>query len=105
MKPIINKLLVGLAGLAIASVPLAASAQTWHDHDRGGYRNDHRGPVFNRGDFRRGDAHYRVEYGRPVYHPYANGYYGYGPSGFQGYYWNGGWYHHRRWHGGIWLYF
>jgi hypothetical protein len=106
MKSIVNKLLAGLAGLAIVGVPLAASAQTYRDHDRGGYqRNDNRGRVENRGDIRRGDDRYRVSYSRPVYRTYDNGYYGAAPGGFQGYYWNGGWYHHRRWNGGVWIYF
>jgi hypothetical protein len=107
MKSLANKLLVGLAGLAIASVPLAASAQDFHGHDRGSVqRNDNRGRAENRGNFQRGDSHYRVSYSRPVYQqPYVNGYFGYAPGGFQGYYSNGGWFHHRRWNGGVWIYF
>jgi hypothetical protein len=107
MKSLVNKLLVGLAGLAIVSVPLTASAQGYHDGDRGSYqRNDDRGHADNRGNFRRGDSNYRVSYSRPVYsQPYVEGYFGLAPGGFQGYYSNGGWYHHRRWNGGVWLYF
>lgn len=107
MKSLVNKVLVGLAGLAIASIPLAASAQPHQDHDRGRVsRHDDRGRFANRDDFRRGDDRYRVSYARPVYQrPYVNGYFGYAPGGFRGYYWNGGWYHQRRWNAGVWLYF
>jgi hypothetical protein len=50
---------------------------------------------------------YPAAYGyRPAYaYGYPNGWYGYTPLGFYGYYANGGWYHHRRWSGGIWIYF
>jgi hypothetical protein len=109
MKPLVNKILVGLAGLAIVSAPLAASAQDWHgDQNRGSYqRNDNRGRFENRDhDFQRGNDRYRVSYSRPVYRqPYVNGYFGVSPDGFQGYYSNGGWYQHRRWNGGVWIYF
>jgi hypothetical protein len=108
MKSLISKLLVGLAGLAIVSAPLAASAQDWHGgNDRGSVqRNDNHGNYQNRGgDFRRGNERYRVGYARPYRQPYVNGYFGFAPGGFQGYYWNGGWFHHRRWNGGVWLYF
>jgi hypothetical protein len=106
MKSLVNKLLLGLAGLAIASVPLAASAQTYHNDDRGSYqRNDNRGHADNRGNVQSGDNRYRVSYSRPVRQSYVDGYFGYAPGGFQGYYSNGGWYHHRRWNGGVWLYF
>jgi len=115
MKSIINKLLVGFAGLALASVPLAASAQDWggHGHDRGAYRGnadrehvDNRGGGYSRGGYSRGGNRYRVGYARPFHRrTYANGYFGPAPAGFNGYYWNGGWYHHRRWNGGVWLYF
>jgi hypothetical protein len=92
MNTLVKKLIVAATGLALAAAPLAASAQNWHNGggDRGGYRD-------NRG----GQA-----YSRPVYTaPYVNGYFGFAPGGFQGYYYNGGWYHHRRWSGGIWIYF
>ncbi len=93
MKSLVSKLLVGFAGLAIASAPLAAGAQDWHgDHGRGSVqRNDNRGHNDNRGYVqRRRNDRYRVSYSQPVYQNYSNGYYGYAPGGFQGYYWNGG---------------
>lgn len=103
MKPLVKNLIAGIAGLAIVtSVPLAASAQTWHDNGdhRAAYR-DHRG------DVRYEPRHVDVRYVRPVYHrpSYVNGYFGWAPAGFQGYFWNGRWYHHRRWHAGVWIYF
>ena len=133
MKSIINKLLVGFAGLALASVPLAASAQNADGHGHGGgayHGSTSRGQADNRGgggsrgesysggrsysrgnSYSRGGTTYRVEYAQPIYEqpvyqqPYDNGYFGLAPGGFSGYYWNGGWYHHRRWNGGVWLYF
>ena len=93
MKSLVNKILIGAAGLVLAAAPLAASADTWHGHDsdRGGYHRDDR---------------VRFERERPVYRgPFVNGYFGWAPGGFQGYYWNGNWYHHRRWNGGVWIYF
>jgi hypothetical protein len=110
MKSIVNTLLGGAAGLAIVAVPLAASAQNWHGHDgdnRGAYHaSDNRGRDVQRGGYVRGNDRYRVGYEQPVYQqPYVNGYFGYAPGGFQGYYNNGGWYQHRRWNGGVWIYF
>lgn len=103
MKALAKKALVAAAGLAIVAAPLAASAQDWH-HD------GDRGAVYNRGhdrddhrDWR--DDRYRVTYGRPVYRaPYVDGYFGYSPAGWQGYYWHGNWYHHRRWNPGLGIY-
>lgn len=46
-----------------------------------------------------------VGYTQPVYQEPVDGYFGWSPDGFQGYYWNGNWYHHRRWNGGVWIYF
>jgi hypothetical protein len=114
MKSFVSKLLIGLAGLALASAPLAASAQNSdaHGHDNGGYRsNGDRGRDAGRGGFVRGGNGYRVGYAQPAYQrpnyaqSYVNGYFGFAPGGFQGYFWNGGWYHHRRWNGGVWIYF
>jgi hypothetical protein len=99
MNPLIKKLVIGAATLAIACAPLAASAQDWH-------QNGNHGPN-NHGHYQqRGNGHYS---GRPVYHPvyhrWNEGYYGLAPAGFHGYYHNGGWYHHRRYQGGIAIYF
>jgi hypothetical protein len=103
MKSLVNKLIAGLAGLAVATtLPLAASAQTWHDND---HRYDHRPPVRHETVVRT-ERRYPVAYGHPGYRaPYANGYYGWAPAGYQGYFWNGRWYHHRRMNAGIWIYF
>jgi hypothetical protein len=95
MKSIVTKLLVGAATLAIASTPLVASAEDWH-HDNG--RGEHERYVHR-------DDRYRESFRRPVYHRYHEGYYGYAPGGFNGYYHNGGWYRHRRPQAGIWIYF
>ena len=113
MKTIVSKFVVGCIGLALASIPFPANAGNWHghghDHDRGAYHGDS-----DRGDYGRGDRgrEHRWEhrrdrdgryYGRPVY--LVNGYYGPAPGGFDAYYWNGGWYPHRRPSGGIFIYF
>ncbi len=107
MNSLVTKLLVGLAGLTLASAPLAASAQNWDNgHGNHGAAASHDNRAGNHGGFQRGSANYRVSYGRPQHQQhYANGYYGVAPGGFSGYYWNGGWYHHRRWNGGVWIYF
>lgn len=88
MKNIISKLAIGAAALAIASAPLAASAQDWH-HDR----NVHQRIV-----------HRDVRYYNNT-HRWHEGYYGTAPAGWRGYYHNGGWYHHRRMRNGIYIYF
>jgi hypothetical protein len=106
MKALIKNIVIGAAGLVIAAAPLAASAQNWHDDHGarpGNYQRDQRGGSDHR-DYRGGS------YSRPVYRSayqpaYDNGYFGWAPGGFQGYYSNGGWYHHRRWSGGVWIYF
>jgi hypothetical protein len=94
MNALIKNVLIGAATVAIAAAPLAASAQQWHNG-----QNDHRG-----------QWHGNVHYNNGYHHPYKNnrwheGYYGVAPGGFHGYYHNGGWYHHRRFQSGIWLYF
>jgi hypothetical protein len=126
MKSIISKIIVGAAGLMLATAPLAASAQSWQGHgstNRGGYTQRGgsgyqrgssgyqrgggyaRGGGYDRGGWG-GGVHVNVGYSQPVYQPpYDDGYYGWAPGGFQGYFWNGNWYHHRRWNGGVWIYF
>ncbi|MGA2391878.1 MAG: hypothetical protein ABSH03_00840 [Candidatus Lustribacter sp.] len=40
MKSLINKIIIGAVGLALATAPLAASAQSWQGHgsdNRGGW--------------------------------------------------------------------
>lgn len=115
MNILVKKIIVAAFGLVLATAPLAASAQSWHNGgDRGGYRDnrghdDHAQGRRDR-DYRDRDdrrwAYQRPVYTRPVYTaPYVNGYFGWAPGGFQGFYYNGGWYQHRRWSGGIWIYF
>jgi hypothetical protein len=113
MKARISKILIAVFGLSLAIAPLTASAQGYAV--RGGYVA--RGGAWNHGfvgdrfhaGFRGG---YRAGFAAPVRfgsvgyaRTYVNGYYGAAPSGFVGFYWNGGWYPHRRWHDGIWVYF
>jgi hypothetical protein len=110
MKSLIGKIIIGAAGLALATAPLAASAQDGYGHanaSRGGYTQRSggyaRGGGYQRGGYgRSGGVRFNVGYSQPVY---QEGYYGWAPGGYQGYYSNGNWYHHRRWHGGIWIYF
>jgi len=83
-----TKLGLAIMALTIAATPLAASAQQW------GVRIG----VGNGVVVHAGNGYYPRRY-------YYDGYYGWAPAGFQGYYWHGGWYHHRRWHNGIWIYF
>ncbi len=108
MNTLIKNIVIGATGLVLAAAPLAASAQGY-DHGR-----DQRGATYQRGNSdQRGNYDHRDNrggYGRPEYRSgyqpaYVNGYFGWAPGGFQGYYWNGGWYHHRRWNGGVWIYF
>jgi hypothetical protein len=94
MKSFMQKIAIGAATLAIVAAPLAASAQDWH-HDQS--RNEHERIVHR-------DVHYHNVH-RPVYRRYNEGYYGWAPAGFNGYYHNGGWYRHRRQQAGIWIYF
>jgi hypothetical protein len=113
MKSLIKNIVIGAAGLMLAAAPLAASAQSWHGR---GYANPG-GPMQRPGNYQRGGYgrggggwHYGGGYAQPVYRQaypaaYVNGYFGWAPGGFQGYYWNGGWYQHRRWSGGVWIYF
>lgn len=112
MNTLVKKIIVGAAGLVLAAAPLAASAQSWHNgggDNRGGYRDNRGHDDHWQGrdrDDRDRDDRGRWAYQRPVYTaPYVNGYFGWAPGGFQGYYYNGGWYQHRRWSGAIWIYF
>jgi hypothetical protein len=93
MNALIKNILIGAATVAIAAAPLAASAQQWHNG-----QNDHRGQWH-------GNVHYNNGYHHPYNNRWHEGYYGVAPGGFHGYYHNGGWYHHRRFQSGIWLYF
>jgi len=102
MKTLIAKAAVAALGLTLAFAPLAASAAPWGDSVRVG------GPCYGCYHHHWAPAphYYGHPYGwRPAGFVYYNGYYGVAPGGFYGYYWNGGWYHHRRWSNGIWIYF
>ncbi len=125
-----NILIAGL-GLGLLSAPLAASAApTGYVRAGGGYHAGaawgghyggwHGAPVYGGYHpgygYRAGYGYYRPGYGyyRPgfgYYRPYGyagyypNGWYGVAPYGWYGYYWIGGWYHSRRWSGGVWIYF
>jgi hypothetical protein len=98
MKSFVTKALIALAALLITGAPLAAGAQPWH---RGEGWRDHRRHEWREHRWRRHEY-----YGRPVYYrrPY-DGYYGVSPAGYHGYYSHGGWYPHRRWQNGVYVYF
>jgi hypothetical protein len=88
-----------------------------------GYHGGFNGPGYHGGFYGRGGYgpgyygyHGYGGYYHPVYRPVAygyarpvpvfyNGYFGFAPAGWSGYYYNGFWYHHRRWSGGVWIYF
>ena len=101
----LRNVFIAALGLTIVSAPLVASAApTGYVRTSGGYHAGyayHGSPGY--GGYRPGYGAYRPGYGYPV--AYVNGWYGYTPLGWYGYYWNGGWYQHRRWSGGIWIYF
>lgn len=111
MKSFVIRMLIAIFGLTLVSAPLAASAAQWgvavgvHGGGvavRGGYSNGWHGGGYWHGGYgwRPGPA-YRV-YPGPRYY---EGYYGWAPAGFYGYYSQGRWFAHRRWNGGIWIYF
>jgi hypothetical protein len=110
MKQFAAKLLIALFGLSLATAPLAASAAQWGvgvnvGGVRAGYHNGWGGPPPPAWHHGYGYGH--PYYGhRPYYRPAVyEGYYGAAPGGYYGYYSHGNWYHHRRWNGGVWLYF
>lgn len=110
MKSLIGKLLVGTLGLTIAFAPLAANAADRHGHDRNGRGGYHDRDNGYRGGDRRFDHGYQRRYdrGHVVYERgprYNNGFFGPSPYGFNGYFWNGDWYHNRQLRGGIFIYF
>jgi hypothetical protein len=114
MKSFATKLLIATFGLTLASAPLAASAAQWsvgigvagpgygiHAGYNDGWRHGYRQPYWRPAPPNRG------YYARPVvFEPeYAEGFYGWAPAGFYGYYSHGRWFAHRRWGGGAWFYF
>jgi hypothetical protein len=103
MKSISKQLLVGIAGLLIAGMPLVASAQTFDNGPAS--RTDSRGHYDKNGNYVQPGVERRVVYSNRVKRQaYNEGYYGAGPGGFQGYYHNGSWYHHRHMNNGVWIY-
>jgi hypothetical protein len=128
MKSLVAKLLIGVAALVTAAAPPPASAQPWHEGNRGYYQAERRHHEFERRQWERRQWEHRLWerrqwerrqwelrhravyrqsfYARPAYYrPPFNGYYGISPAGYHAYYYNGGWYPHRRWRNGVWIYF
>ena len=108
MKALVTRLVIAILGFTLISAPLAASAAQW----RGGVGVSGGGASVRAGYGNGYHCGYARGYGYasgPRYRaypaPYFNGYYGVAPGGFYGYYWQGRWFAHRRWNGGIWLYF
>ncbi|MGA3036820.1 MAG: hypothetical protein ABSE64_04980 [Vulcanimicrobiaceae bacterium] len=103
MKTLLAKAAVAALGVSLAVAPVAANAAPWGvgvNVGGPGY-SVHAGYV-NPG----GPRHWAPQ--PRYYHPYGwhpEGFYGVAPAGYYGYYWHGGWYHHRRWGNGIWIYF
>jgi hypothetical protein len=111
MKQFATKILIAVFGLSLATAPLAASAAQW------GVGVNVGGPGYN---VHAGYGHpgWRRPAPRPYWGPhpyyggprpvavgYSEGYYGWAPGGYYGYYHRGQWFSHRRWNGGVWLYF
>jgi hypothetical protein len=107
MKSFVIKLFIAIFGFSLVSAPLAASAAQWGVGIgiNGGGGAVHAG--YHNGW--RPSGYYRPA--PPVaYYPapapvYYEGYYGVAPGGYYGYYSHGRWFAHRRWNGGVWLYF
>ena len=117
MKSFANKLLIAIFGFSLVSAPIAASAAQWGVGIgvtgggvavHAGYTNGGRPGGYWAG------GHWHAYGYRPAppvaYYPapapgYYEGYYGLAPGGFYGYYSHGRWFSHRRWNGGVWIYF
>jgi len=101
MKSLIAKLLLPIVALGLATAPLDAQAATFAvQYSSPGVRAGvgwHGGPRPQPYGYGYGYEHRGYGYG------YEHGPYGYGPAGYP-YHWNGRWYHHRRWHNGVWIY-
>ena len=117
MKSLLTKILVAVFGLTLATAPLAASAAQWGVGIgigggggvavRAGYHTGWHNPPprpYYGHPYGYGYGYHRPYYA-PAYPVYTEGYYGLAPAGFYGYYSRGNWYAHRRWNGGVWLYF
>ena len=113
MKSLIPKITIAALGLTLAAAPLAASAEPYvgvRVHGSGyAARVNPGGPCYGCG--RRAWAppppayawHPNAWYPAPVV--YYDGFYGWAPAGFYGWYWHGNWYAHRRFENGLWIYF
>ena len=107
MKSFVTNLLIAIFGFSLVSAPLAASAAQWGvgvGINGGGvavHAGYHSG--WRPGGYYRPAP--RVAYYRTAAPVYYEGYYGVAPGGFYGYYSHGRWFSHRRWNGGVWIYF
>jgi hypothetical protein len=114
MKTLIAKAAIAALGLSLAVAPIAASAAPWGVGvtvggpgyvAHAGYVNPG-GPCYGCYHHWAQPHNYNHPYGwRPAGPAYYEGFYGWAPGGFYGYYSRGGWYHHRRWGPGFWIYF
>jgi hypothetical protein len=112
MKSFISKFFIAAFGLTLAAAPLTASAAQWGVGIRvggpgysvhTGYVNPG-GPCYGCGRRWAPPPRYgwHRDGGAPVLY---NGYYGWAPGGYRGYYSQGRWFEHRRWGNGFWIYF
>jgi hypothetical protein len=102
MQSLISKLFIAGFGVALALTPLTASAaQVGIGVNIGGP-----GYAVHAGYVNPGGPCYGC-WRRPAPRPprYAWHRYGWAPGGYQGYYWRGRWFAHRRWGNGVWIYF
>jgi hypothetical protein len=96
--------LVAIAGLLIAGMPLAASAQNFDNGPAS--RSDPRGHYDKNGNYVKPGVERRDSpSGKVRRQQYAEGFFGAAPGGWQGYFHGGSWYHHRRKNAGVWLYY
>ena len=104
MKSLLAKLSMAAFGLSLAAVPLTASAAQW------GVGVNVGGPGYavHAGYVNPGGPRYgwHPSGWRPAPAPVLyEGYYGWAPGGYYGYYSRGHWFAHRRWGNGFWVYF
>jgi hypothetical protein len=103
MTNISKKLIVGIAGLLIAGMPLVASAQNFDNGPAS--RSDSRGHYDKNGNYVQPGVERRVVISKTAHRQaVSEGFYGASPGGYQGYYHNGAWYHHRHMNNGVWIY-
>lgn len=103
MKSLLTKLSLAAFGLSLAAVPLTANAASIGiGVNIGGPGYNVHARYVNPGGPCYGCGHAWAPPPRPVYY---EGYYGWAPGGYYGYYSHGRWYAHRRWGNGFWIYF